>query len=93
MKTKKELMRLFLQLVDAEPDYQNNHAIISDKDFLSSLVESKRIDQYYLVYAVEDLIKAADIKPSVVKEVWNELNKEANLTIKQIVKLVYNHQG
>ena len=96
MKTRKELLRLFLYLIDARNDYADSHAIISDKTYLFKLINQGKIDHHYLSYAIDNLMEAANLTPYAVASVWTEISpllyNRDSLTIKKVVWEVYKHQ-
>ena len=91
MKTKKMLLRFFLNLIDATEDYQKCHGVIGDKEFIPSLIKSNRIDEEYLTYAIYDLMDVANLSPSAKSKAWEALPNNLP-TIKQVVREVYKHQ-
>ena len=97
MITKKELLRLFLHLIDAKEDYRECRSVISDKEYLSTLINLGKIDHSYLSYVIDSLTEAADLTPVAVSKVWDEISpllyNQGKLTIKKIVSLVYKYQS
>ena len=92
MTTKKELLRTFLNLIEANDDYKAEKSIISRKDYLPQLIKMGRVDKEYLAYAVQSLLDTAHVALSDHQKVWTALYNSKGATIKRIVALAHKYQ-
>ena len=90
--TKKDFLRLFLQLVDTTNDYKESKSIMSDKNYLASLLQNGILTEDYLFCAIDELIAKANISPADAEKIKNDLRSEKTFTIKRLIFLVHKYQ-